>query len=149
MQERTRILELLAEGRLTVDEAERLLEAVKQEERPAPGPPAPPAPPVPPSPDGTAGTGSKPRFLCILVNKKDGETVNVRVPLGLLRAGLKLKGLLPEAAQAKVDVAMKEKGMHFNINDLDNKSLDEIVQTLQELSIDVNGGDETVRICCE
>lgn len=146
MNERTRILELLAQGKLTVDEAERLLEAVRAEER---QPPAPDAPP--PSSSGGPGApeGARPRFLKILVNKKDGDTVNVRVPLGLLRAGLKLKGLMPASARADVDLAMKEKGMNFSIDDLDGKSLDEIIRILQETGIDICADKETVRICCE
>lgn len=144
MQERTRILELLAEGKITVDQAERLLEAVKAEERPALS--APPAPEAPRTPDSPAG---KPRFLCVRVNKKDGETVNIRVPLGLLKAGLKLKGLMPASARADVEMAMKEKGLGFSFDDLNGKSLDEIVEILQETSINVDCDRETVRVCCE
>jgi hypothetical protein len=66
-----------------------------------------------------------------------------------LRAGIKLKGLLPDSARAKVDIAMQEKGLNFSVDDLDGKALDEIVQTLQETGIDVEGDGETVRVYCE
>jgi len=143
MNERTRILELLAAGKITVDEAERLLMAVREEERAA----SPPESPTPPGAGGAEGT--RPRFLKILVDKKDGDVVNVRVPLGLLKAGLKLKGLMPASARANVDMAIKEKGMNFSLDDLDGKSLDEIIRVLEETGIDIRDGKETVRICCE
>ncbi|MFA7331551.1 MAG: hypothetical protein WC326_10825 [Candidatus Delongbacteria bacterium] len=145
MTERTRILELLAEGRINVDEAERLLEAVKAEERaPAAMPPGPET--EPPAADGARG---KPRLLRVLVTKTSGEVVNVRVPLALLRAGLKLKGLLPAQAHAQVDVAMKEKGLKFNLDELDGKALEEIVQALAETSVNVDKDGDTVRVFCE
>jgi len=142
MKERTRILELLAQGKISVDEAERLLEAVKTEERTADGVRAE-------DKAAPAEEAGKPRFLCVVVNKAGGEAVNIRVPLGLLRAGLKLKGLLPADARADIDVALKEKGLQFNVDELDGKSLDEIVQVLRETSITVDGKGEQLRICCE
>jgi len=158
MNERTRILDLLSAGKITVDEAERLLEAIRDEQREA-------AAQTPPESgrrvqravailgsgdDGpAAGKGGKPRFLRIHVVENGGDKVNIRIPLGLLKAGLKLKGLMPESARAKMDVALQEKGVHFNLSDLEGKSLDEIVEVLHEMSIDVDGDKETVRIFCE
>lgn len=144
MNERLRILELLAEGKITSSEAERLLDAVRREEQI-------PTPPVPPDPDDAAGrrAGGKPRTLRVLVNKADGEQVNIRVPLGLLRAGLKLKGLLPGNAKAQVDVALQEKGINFNLDDLDAKSLESIVEALGETRIEIDSDKEKVQVFCE
>jgi hypothetical protein len=144
MTERGRILELLAEGRINVDEAERLLDAVRREEQI-------PAPPATPEVDGGTGkvAGGKPRTLRVLVNKADGEQVNIRVPLGLLRAGLKLKGLLPGNAKAQVDVALQEKGINFNLDDLDAKSLESIVEALGETRIEIDSDKEKVQVFCE
>jgi len=144
MNERLRILELLAEGKINAAEAERLLDAVRREEQV-------PTPPVPPDPDDPAGrrSGGKPRMLRVLVNKADGEQVNIRVPLGLLRAGLKLKGLLPGNAKAQVDVALQEKGLNFNLDDLDAKSLETIVEALSDMRIEIDSDKEKVQVFCE
>lgn len=145
MNERLRILELLADGKLTAVEAERLLDAVRREEQVPAQAPA--------MPDGekadAAGLKGKARTLRVLVNKADGEQVNIRVPLGLLRAGLKLKGLLPGSAKAQVDVALQERGLNFNIDDLDAKSLEIIVEALRETHIEVDSEKEKVRVFCE
>lgn len=145
MNERSRILDLLAKGKITVDEAERLLDAVRTESPDA-------AEPAVAMASGEAAGGppkGKPRFLRVKVDGNDGEKVNVRVPLGLLRAGLKLKSLLPEKARTQFKV-QTDSGVHFNLDDLDGKPIDEIVQVLQELSIDVDGKNgETVKIFCE
>lgn len=144
MNERLRILELLAEGKLTAVEAERLLEAVRREEQ---------AYAEVLTVDAEAGAvkpaARKVSTLRVLVHKADGEQVNIRVPLGLLRAGLKLKGLLPGGARAKVDVAMKERGLNFNIDDLDAKSLDTIVAALSETHIEIDSQEERVQVFCE
>lgn len=146
MNERMRILELLAEGKLTPGEAERLLEAVKAEERQA-------AVVAEVRESGTErgepGGKAKPSVLRVLITKRGGETVNVRVPLGLLRAGIKLKGLLPDSARSQVDVAFQEKGLRFNLDELDGKALEGIIQALQETSIHVDAEGETVRVFCE
>jgi len=142
MNERLRILELLAEGKLTAVEAERLLDAVRREE-------VAPASPVESESAEPGVPGSKPRTLRVVVNKTDGEQVNIRVPLGLLRAGLKLKGLLPGKAKAQVDVAMQERGLNFNIDDLDAKSLEAIVAALSETRIEIDSDKEKVLVFCE
>lgn len=144
MNERLRILELLAEGKITAVEAERLLDAVRREEQ---------APADPLLMEAEAADGKtvsrKVSTLRVLVHKADGEQVNIRVPLGLLRAGLKLKGLLPGKARAQVDVAMQERGLNFNIDDLDAKSLEAIVAALSETRIEIDSDKERVQVFCE
>lgn len=144
MNERLRILELLAEGKINAMEAERLLDAVRREEQTPKE-----ALPVDGDAEEGKGAGRKVSTLRVLVNKVDGEQVNIRVPLGLLRAGLKLKGLLPGKTRAQVDVAMQERGLNFNIDDLDSKSLDAIVAALSETRIEINSDKERVQVYCE
>jgi hypothetical protein len=144
MNERLRILELLAEGKINAMEAERLLDAVRREEQTPQE-----ALPVDGDAEEGKGAGRKVSTLRVLVNKVDGEQVNIRVPLGLLRAGLKLKGLLPGKTRAQVDVAMQERGLNFNIDDLDSKSLDAIVAALSETRIEINSDKERVQVYCE
>lgn len=133
--ERQRILTMLAEGKITVDEAERLLAALGASE-PHPAEPSPRAVEVRPT--------SRPKYLYIQVDDAGGGSkVNIRVPLDLLRAGVKLSSLLPERARQ----ALSGKGI-----DLETKgkqAVEAIIDVLSELSVDVEDGGEKVRIYCE
>ncbi len=159
-EERRQILAMLAEGKISVEEAERLLEALSQLDA---------------SPDKIAGheesterTGrKKPKYLSIRVNPKRGEgkageeseegghrhhrhrgeRVNIKVPLFLLRTGLKLKGILPDEIKEKINSKLGEKGI--NLGDLDDEAFEELIQGLTELSIEVDDEDEQIRIGCE
>lgn len=59
MNERTRILRLVEEGKITPDEAAMLLEALAEVEAPRFNLPVPPQPPVPPEPPGDWGRGRR------------------------------------------------------------------------------------------
>ena len=77
------------------------------------------------------------------------DNVNIRIPLALVKAGMKLTSLIPESARNKVNNSLSEKGLHIDLNNLDSATVDEIILALKETSIDVQDGDEKVRICCE
>jgi hypothetical protein len=82
-EDRKRILGMLAEGNITAAEAETLLDALgpSTEETAAPAPTMTSGDwPKGPSANGT------PKFMYVRISGKD--TVDVKVPLGLLRAGL-------------------------------------------------------------
>ena len=88
--EQRRILDLLAAGQVSVDEAAELLEALK-----ASGPPTPPgAPPPPAAPRGIA------RVLRISIysaDSSDESTLNLNVPLGLAKFA---ERFIPKEARA-------------------------------------------------
>jgi hypothetical protein len=131
MDEKKRILNMLAEGKISVDEAERLLNALSGGE----------------SPDPESGGRKLPKFLRVLV---EGETkVNVRVPIQLLRSGIKLGALLPEEARGKVDVALQGKGIDFDLGRVKPEQVDEFLAQLWDLSVDVEDGKDKVRVFCE
>ncbi len=74
------MLQLLAEGKIDVDQAFRLLRALGDvEER---GRPKPPPPPPPPS-----GPGGRGRILRIKVTEDGQQKVNVAIPLAIARVG--------------------------------------------------------------
>lgn len=85
-EERLKILQLLQEGKITADQAARLLEALETSTAQAKGAPRPPVPPSPPPP---AGGG---RWLRVRVTDTDtGKTrVNVRLPLNLVASGIRM-----------------------------------------------------------
>ena len=144
-EERRRILGMLADGKITADEAEELLDAI---ENPA-----------------TMNVESenekenesfvkkiKPKFLRIMVEPKEGksgEKVNIRIPMMLLKAGVKLASVVPGGAKDKINDKMKDQGINIDLNNLDSKSLDEIVTGLGSMSIDVDDEKEKVKIFVE
>lgn len=145
MSEMKQILDLLAAGKITADEAERLMQAIR-EERSADPRPAPPSPPMPALPGAPRG---KPRFLRVHVVKDGVEKTNVRIPIALIRAGVKLTGLLPKSAKGKMDVMFDKQNLNFNLNELDGKTIDAVIEALVETDIVVDDDNETVRIFCE
>jgi hypothetical protein len=80
------VLKLLADGKIDVEQAFRLLRALGDiEDRPRPNPPGPPAPPLapePPPPPGARG-----RILRIRVTENGQQKVNVAIPLAIARVG--------------------------------------------------------------
>ena len=135
-----RVLEMLAAGKISVEEASRLLSALNEmgsETRPVPA-------------------GQKVRFLHIVVNSPPEEsesgrpeTVNVRVPVALIRAGMKFSSLIPEEASAKVDMALAEKGIKINLKNIKEEDINALVEALSELEVDIDEGKGKVRIYTE
>jgi hypothetical protein len=137
MSEETRkILEMLHDGKIGVEEAEKLLAAVSAPNVPAEGP--------------VAAAGTR-KYLRIQVDPEQGvggDRVNVRVPMKLIRAGLKLAAFLPRDAQSQVNDALKEKGIDLDLSKLAPEDLEEVVANLDDLTVDVEG-KQKVRIYSE
>ena len=82
--------------------------------------------------------------------------VNTRVPMQLLRAGVKLAGLIPAQARDHVDRALHEQGIPFSMREIKPENLEEIVDQLADLTVDVDMDDldrkkqkVKVRVFCE
>jgi uncharacterized protein YajQ (UPF0234 family) len=138
--ERMRILNMLAEGKITPDDAEKLLKAMDANTR-------------------QTETMNKPlfesvkgKYLYVQVEPKEGkssERVSVKVPLALVKAGLNISKLIPKDAQEKVQSSMQEKGIPFNISDMDTENLQEILDAMEQMSIDVDTDESTVQVFCK
>lgn len=94
------------------------------------------------------------RYLRVQVDPKGDENgkqgrVNIRIPLNLLRAGAKLTGVLPEHARDKINAALHEKGLEFDIASLEGEKLEELLGSLSDMDIEVVEKDKTVRIYIE
>ena len=141
-KEKRKILEMLQKGKINVDEAERLLSAVSGNSTTASDQES----------TSTLSPGRKLKYLRVVVeptpDSKNGERVNIRVPINLIRAGLKLASFIPKHAQEKVDEALKEKGIGMDINKLKPEDLEELIVNLNDLQVEVEG-EEKVRIFCE
>lgn len=138
-----KILQMLAEGKISVDEAQRLLSLISSDQS---------------NPEQDPRTFSKPwlRYLRVVVEPKPGASVehrhsrvNVRVPFGLIKAGIKLATLIPPEAADKVNSAMKEKGMSFDMRNLKPEDIESIITALHESEINVDTDDETVKVYAE
>ncbi len=136
-EERRKILDMLAQGKITVDEAEKLLAAVGE-------------PSLQPEADASGKRAWK--YLRVQVEpgpgSESGDRVNIRVPFKLIRAGLKFAAFIPREAHAKVNQAFKEKGMDVDLARITPQDLEDLVANLDDMTVEVDGKDK-VRIFCE
>jgi hypothetical protein len=130
---------MLAEGKITADEADRLLSAIDQDPPPDPAAPGRKAP--------------SPKYIRVEVDAEranSGPTkVNIRVPMTLLRAGVRLSAFMPPAAREEVNAAMAKQGVNFDINQLKPENLEDLIDQLAELTVNVNNDRANVRIYFE
>ena len=160
-----KILEMLANKKISVDEAYRLLNALKTETG---------------APEGGGGAGMtgkpKPKYLRVCVAPRRGhkheeheheghehegheheghehdeeaEVVNVRVPMALIRSGMKFTSLLPSEARDKVTDALNEKGINLDMRNMKPEDLEEIIGALADLEVNVVNDEEVVRVFVE
>lgn len=178
-EERRRILEMLAQGKISVTDAERLMQAVDD---PGAGTG------VPPTGASQPHTGDPLKYLHVHVRHQAGgpcageswqgrwwarqqayaggsrgasrcETgshaapfsrdVDVRIPLSLLRSGMKLAAFMPTRAVEILSSRLKEQGIDVDLSRLDAAQLEDLFRNLGELTVDLDGGRGQVRITCE
>jgi hypothetical protein len=153
--DRRTILEMLANGQINADEAERLLAALDK-----PSAAAGSAPPAKP----------RAKYLRVEVDeeakindegKRKGPIhVNLRVPMQLLRAGVKLTSLIPPQAQESIndalsrqkftDAAKKGGVSTIDLSAINPENLGEIIDQLEDLTLDMDEGGKTkIRLFCE
>jgi len=144
-ENRRQILQMLANGTINADEAEQLLAAAER------------------APGGGRATideeplrrNSRPRYLRVVVDSDDSDSgegltkVNVRVPMQLLRAGVRLSSLIPGPARDKANAALREQGVPFDLNQLKPENLEALIEQLAEMSVDVEQEKTKVRVFCE
>jgi Asp-tRNA(Asn)/Glu-tRNA(Gln) amidotransferase B subunit len=138
-EQRKDILDLLAEGKITAAEAEQLIAALDRDQPPA-------ASILDARPKGKA------KYLRVVVDSlDDGEPgrVNIRVPLQLLRAGVRLAALIPAQALDKANAQLNKSGVPFDLTQLKPEQLEELVEYLDELTVEVDAPDAKVHVFCE
>ncbi len=144
-ENRKQILEMLVAGKITADEAERLLAALDPGTAQATG-----------RTTTNAGNGqqadaaprTRAKYLRVLVEAdeemtglKGPTTVNVRVPLQLLRAGVRLAALIPQQAHNQLDQAFSSHGVPLTLSQIKPENLEELIDHLEDLTVDVDGKD--------
>ena len=142
--DRSRILDLLAAGKITAEEAERLLDALDARKGAAAAS-AESAVKGDPKPLIAA----LPKYLYVKVLAANRDNVNVKIPIVLLRSGLKLTSLIPPLAMDKINETMTEHGMSVDFNNFKPEDIDELIGALREteVNVDTQNGD-TVRVYC-
>jgi len=140
--ETRRILDLLAQGKITADEAHRLLSAIGQRS----------------DRDASAAAGEpppqKPRYLKIAVHKPADEhrgekDVKIRVPMSVVRGGMRLGAIIPGFGGERVQARLREQGIDLDLSKLDPATIESMLLDLGEMNIDIDSGKAQVRITCE
>jgi hypothetical protein len=168
--ETRRVLDLLSQGKITVDEADRLLAAIG------------------PAPNGSTATGAtaagkatatgdapSAKYLRITVTRTgswpgdDGEharrawmwpghvggrsrEVSIRVPVALVRNGMRLGAMIPGLTGGGLQTRLRERGVDVDLSKIDPNMIDQLVREFGEMNIDVvseRGGKAQIRITCE
>ena len=166
-EETRRVLDLLAQGKITVDEADRLLAAMGSAS-------AGTAAATPAKGSATAEAPS-PKYLRVTVTKPRswsgddseparrawmwpgymggrGREVTIRVPLALVRNGMRLGAMIPGLAGEGLRARLRERGVDVDLSKIDAETIDQLVREFGEMNIDIDsgrGGKAQVRITCE
>jgi len=139
-----KILEMVADKKITVDEAYRLLSLIQ--------------PSTDAGGDGAKGPKPSTKYLRVVVDTehhwengcdKGPQHINIRVPVALIRAGVKLASLIPPEAYNEVDEKMKNRGIPFDLRNMKPENVEELIQSLNDLEVDINGAREKVRVYTE
>jgi hypothetical protein len=164
-ENRRQILNMLAANKITAEEAERLLAALEPNERSTQGASFGGTSSV--SPGNGAGNGNRgespkrhAKYLRVLVEaqeeidgKKGPTSVNIRVPMQLLRAGVRLASLIPAQAHQHFDEALSQHGVPLTLSQIKPENLEELIDHLDDLTIDVaakeSHSDVKVRVFSE
>ena len=132
--ERAKILQMVAEGTITAEEGEKLLNRMDSAGTTTAR--------VEPEPASGNGKPKPLKYLRVVVDGKD--KANIRVPIALIRTGIKLTALMPLSASEH----LSEHGIDLSqFNNLDGE---ELMEAFRELKVDVESGDGyTIRVFCE
>ena len=134
-EEARKVLEMLSSGKITVQEAEQLLQAVTASA----------------ADEKNAEKKADPKYFRILVNKparegKKAENVNIKVPITVVRGGLRLSSVFP-GLMGKKKIQL-DNGTELDLSKIHYADLEAMIKDIGELTVDVDG-DAQVRIRCE
>ncbi|MEG8177680.1 DUF2089 domain-containing protein [Nocardia terpenica] len=138
-EQRKDVLDMLAEGKITAEEAERLLAALEGDRLPG---------------ASSLDVRTKGRAKYLRVMMDDGDNggsgrINVRVPLQLLRAGVRLAALVPPQVLEKVNAKLSKSDVPFDLTQLKPEHLEALVDHLDEVTVEIDDADAKIRVFCE
>lgn len=130
-----KILEMLSESKITVEEATALLSRLQNTDDKTD---------VSDFEKDQDSRGKTPKYLRVLVDSAAGDKVNVRVPLSLIKTGIKLSALIPCDAVAQIG------NSGLDLSQISKLSGDELIEALRELQVDINSANgDKVRVFTE
>ena len=149
--ETRRVLELVAQGKVTVDEADRLIKAVSAD-----------GPAQTAAADTATDGRQRARWFRINIHKpaKDQtqrpKDVNVRVPVAVVKGGMRLGAIIATFAGEKAAQRMKERGLDLDLSTINGDlsrmngpEFDTFLKSLDDMNIDIDDGKSQVRITVE
>ena len=142
--ETRRVLDLVAQGKITVDEAQQLLGAINA-----------PATEAAATPGGAdESERQRPKWLRIAIHQpgKEGhrdKDLNIRGPIAIVRSGMRLGALIPGLAGEQVQARMRERGLDVDFSKLDAAAIDSVFKDLHDTNIEIDDGKAQVRITTE
>jgi len=145
-ENKKKILEMLAQNKISADEAYRLLDVIESGESTRAN-----------TGKTTTAMKEKAKYLRVTVlpdaeheHSQNVDRVNVRVPMSLIRAGIKLTSLIPPEARDKVNGALRDKGIDFDVRNVKPEDLEELIEALSDLEVDVvSAKGEKVKVFVE
>ncbi|PZG36680.1 hypothetical protein C1I98_26530 [Spongiactinospora gelatinilytica] len=138
-EQRKDILDMLAEGKITATDAERLITALDRAR-----PPVVAGPPVRPK-----GRAKYLRVVMEFCEEGDSGRLNVRIPLRLLRAGVRLAALIPPQALARANAELGRSGVPFDLTQLRPEHVEAFAEHLDEAIVELDQSDGHLRVYCE
>jgi len=136
-EERKLILQMLKDGTISVEEAERLMDAIPEEAK---------------KPARSMAGGAEPKKISILVTEDGRQMVNLSIPFSLVKSGLKL-GKAAGALGLRNAKNEEEAAVFESIQEID---VDQILASLRdgEISlphaiVDMDDGKKLVKIVLE
>jgi hypothetical protein len=145
-ENKKKILEMLAQNKISADDAYRLLNAIDSDDNEREG-----------TVKAESAVKARPKYLRVTVmpnaedeNASNVDHVNVRVPMSLVRAGIKLTSLIPNDAMDKVNDALRDKGINFDVRSVRTEDIEGLVEALTDLQVDVESSKgERVKVFVE
>ena len=145
-----RILDMLSQGKITVDDADRLLKALSADQ------------PADAAATDTAPDAKRARWFRINIHKPaQDEThrskdMNIRVPIAVVKGGMRLGAIIGTFAGEKAARRMKARGLDIDLaainsdlSQMNGPEFDEFLRSLNDTNIEIDDGKAQVRITCE
>jgi hypothetical protein len=151
-----RILDMLQDGKITVDEADRLLKALSESKAGQTGSAGQAG-----EAEAAADGADRVRWIRINIQKPADEdhkakNVNIRVPIAIVKGGMRLGAIIGTFAGDKAARRMKADGLDIDVakissdlSKMNGPEFDEFLRSLNETNIEIDDGKSTVRITAE
>jgi hypothetical protein len=134
-----RVLDLLAQGKITVDQAADLLRALGERGTTAPPP---------------RTKDERPRYVRIAIAKaangwRPEKQINIRVPIALVQSGIRLGAVFPGLASEEILRRLRERGIDIDLTKLDQVRIEDILANVGEVDLDIDAGKAKIHITSE